>query len=276
MSLSGVMTNALAGMKVTQSGLEVVSQNISNADSVGYIRRKISAVEQPLGDMSGFARTTGVQRLLDRVVQRQLWSETSGAGYTATRSNMLNALDQVYGPPASGNTLGAVFSRFTQSLQQLKADPSNTTLRSSVAVAAQDMATRLGGLSSDVQSLRLEAEEGLAAGVARSNEILKQIQSVNTKITATPNAASSASLNDERDRLVTELSRYIDIRTSEDGNGSLNIFTSSGVTLFGGSNAVTLSFDAAGAMSADALWNTDDAQRGVGTCLLYTSDAADE
>jgi flagellar hook-associated protein 1 FlgK len=265
MSLSGVMTNALSGMKVTQAGLDVVSQNISNADSIGYVRRKVNVVEQPLGDMSGFARTTGVQRMLDRVVQRQLWSETAGGGYTSTRSSMLNALDQVYGPPDSGSTIGAVFGRFTQSLQQLKADPSNSALRTGVVSAAQEMATRLRSLSGDVQSLRLEAEEGLAAGVARSNEILKQIQSVNSKIIDAANTTSSVSLRDERDRLVTELSRYIDVRTSESDNGALNIFTSSGVTLFGGSNASTLTFDAAGAVGADLLWNADDALRGVGT-----------
>jgi flagellar hook-associated protein 1 FlgK len=236
MGLNGVMTNALSGMRVTQAGLDVVSQNISNADSIGYIRRSVNVVEQPVGDTSGFARTNGVQRMLDRVVQRQLWNETSGAAYTATRSNVLNALDQVYGPPDSSSTLGAVFGRFTQSLQQLKADPSSNALRAGVLSAGQEMATRLSSLSAGVQDLRLEAEEGINAGVTRVNELLVEIQAANSKILETADLNSSVALRDQRDRLVTDLSRYLDIRTTETESGGLNIFTSSGVTLFTGSN----------------------------------------
>lgn len=265
MGLNGVMTNALSGMRVTQSGLEVVSQNISNADSIGYIRRRTNVVEQPLGDTSGFARVSGVQRMLDKVVQRQLWNETAGAGYTSTRANVLGALDQVYGAPDSNSALGSVFGRFTQSLQQLKADPSNYTLRNNLLSTAQEMAGRLQGMSADIQNLRLEAEEGINAGVTRSNELLTQIQSVNSKILTTGTGETTVSLRDQRDRLVTELSRYLDIRTSENESGGLNIFTSSGVTLFTGSNATALSFDPAAAISADQLWNANDALRGVGT-----------
>lgn len=265
MGLNGVMSNALSGMRVTQSGLDVVSQNISNADSVGYVRRRANVVETPLGDTAGFARVSGIQRMLDKVVQRQLWNETAGAGYTSTRADMLGALDQVYGAPNSSNSLGAVFGRFTQSLQQLKADPANTALRSTVISTAQEVAVRLRSLSGDIQNLRNEAERGLEAGVARTNEVLKQIQAVNGKIISGTGGDDSASLRDERDRLVTELARYMDIRTSENDAGGLSIFTSSGVTLFAGSNATTLSFDAATSVGADQLWNANDALRGVGT-----------
>ncbi len=70
MGLTGVMSKALSGMRVTQSGLDVVSQNISNADAVGYIRRNANIVEQNLGSTSGGARVAGIDRMLDRVIQR--------------------------------------------------------------------------------------------------------------------------------------------------------------------------------------------------------------
>ncbi|MCO4055232.1 MAG: flagellar hook-associated protein FlgK [Bosea sp.] len=265
MSLNGVMLNAVSGMRVTQAGLDVVSQNISNADSIGYVRRRLTVSEQALGDTSGFARADGVQRMLDRVVQRQLWNETSGAGYTAARSNALGALDQVYGPPTSTSTLGAVFGRFTQSLQKLQGDPSSNALRSGVITAAEEMANRLRSLSGGIQSLRREAEEGIAAGVTRVNEVIRQIQSVDSRIRESAGVNSSAPLRDERDRLVTELSRYIDIRTSENESGSLSIFTTYGITLFAGSNATVLTFDAAASVGPDQFWSPNDAERGVGT-----------
>jgi flagellar hook-associated protein 1 len=265
MGLNGVMYNALSGLKATQAGLDVVSQNISNADSIGYIRRQANVVEQPVGDTAGFARVAGVQRMLDQVVQRQLWSESGGAGYTKARADMLGALNQVYGPPDASSSLGGVFSRFTQSLQQLKGDPANFSLRTNVVGAAQEMAIRLRSLSSGVQDLRMQAEQGLEAGVTRANDLLSEIQATNAKILDQANIDSAVALRDQRDRLVTELSQFLDIRVSENSNGALSIMTGSGVTLFAGSTAARLTFDSAAAVGPDQLWNANDAQRGVGT-----------
>jgi flagellar hook-associated protein 1 FlgK len=268
MGLSGVMTKALSGMRVTQAGLDVVSQNISNADSAGYVRRRANIIEQPLGQMSGGARDGGVNRLLDKVVQRQLWSETSGAGYTAARADSLTALDALFGPPDSGQSLGAVFGRFTQSLQQLQGDPSNFTLRANTVTTGQEMARRLNDLSAGVQDLRAQAELQIKDGVARVNQLLVEYAATNNSLANNNNQSSAASLRDQRDRLVTELSRYIDIRTAESPTGSMTLFTASGVTLFNGNSPAELSFDANPSMGPDRLWNANDALRGVGTIRI--------
>lgn len=265
MGLSNVMSNALSGMRVTQSGLDVVSQNISNADSVGYVRRRVDVVEQPLGNTSGYARVNGVQRMLDKVVQRQLWSETSGAGYTSARANLLNGLDSLYGAPDSSSSLGATLSRFTQSLQQLKSDPANYTLRTNVVSGAQDMASRLRTLSDGVQELRTEAENRLSAAVTRANDLLNQIKSTNSNILESANLTNGVALRDQRDRLVTELSSLIDIRTTEDQSSGINIFTTGGVTLFTGSNPTKLTFEPSSAVGPDQIWNADPALSGVGS-----------
>jgi flagellar hook-associated protein 1 FlgK len=265
MGLGNVMSNALSGMRVTQSGLDVVSQNISNADSVGYIRRRVDSVEQPLGNLSGNARVNGVQRMLDKVVQRQLWSETSGAGYTSARANMLKGLDSLYGAPDSASSLGATLSRFTQSLQQLKSDPANYTLRTNVVSSGQNMAARLRTLSDGVQELRTQAESRLSASVTRANDLLSQIKGVNSNILESENLTGAAALRDQRDRLVTELSGLIDIRTTEDQAGGINIFTTGGTTLFTGSNPTKLTFERSSSLGPDQLWNADPSLSGVGS-----------
>ena len=265
MGLTNVMSNALSGMRVTQSGLDVVSQNISNADAIGYVRRRVNVVEQVAGGDSAGARINGIDRMLDRVIQRQLWTETAGAGYTKARAGQLSALDQIYGPPDGSSALGAVFGRFTQSLQALKGDPSSYTLRSNVLTMAQEMAARLQDMAGGVQDLRSQAEAGISAGVTRVNELLVELQNVNNKILDAGQFDTAPALRDQRDRVVTDLAQYIDIRTTESQTGSLNVFTTSGFTLFNGTTATRLAFDPAASVGADQLWNANDALRGVGT-----------
>ena len=55
MGLMGAMNASLSGLRVTQSQLEVVSNNIANADSVGYTRRQLDVRQRVTGD-----RTSGV------------------------------------------------------------------------------------------------------------------------------------------------------------------------------------------------------------------------
>jgi flagellar hook-associated protein 1 len=274
MGLGGVMTKALSGMRVTQAGLDVVSQNIAGADAAGYIRRNQNVVEQTLGSMSGGARDGGVIRMLDKVVQRTLWAETSASGYTGARADTLSALDEIYGPPESGQSLGAVFSRFTQSLQQLKADPANYTLRANTVTAGQEMARRLNDLSAGVQDLRAQTEIQLSDGVSRVNQLLREFADANNSIANGSDPNSSAAIRDQRDRIVTELARYMDVKTNESPNGSMTLFTNSGVMLFNGSTPAQLSFDANLSMGPDRLWNANDALRGVGTIRVLDGTGA--
>ncbi len=99
MGLGTVLGNALSGMRVTQTGLDVVSQNVSNAGSIGYVARQVSNVERVENGSVAGARTAQVQRVLDRLVQRQLWNESAGSGYTDTRAQSLQAVDQLFGRP---------------------------------------------------------------------------------------------------------------------------------------------------------------------------------
>jgi flagellar hook-associated protein 1 FlgK len=265
MALGGVLTRALSGMRTTQAGLDVVSQNVSNADSIGYVRRSANIVEQSYGSRAGTARAASIERILDGVVQRQLWNERSGAGFTSARSDYAQALDQLYGAPDSPNSLSGTFNRFSQSLQELKGDPANYSLRTNVLGAAQDLTARFQGLSGGIQELRSQAEAGLASGVQRVNELLTQLQAVNARVVSLGSNADVPALRDERDRVVTELAGYMDIRVTEGSNGSLAVFTNAGLQLFDGTRALTLTFDARPSLGPQATWNANDALRSVGT-----------
>ena len=270
MGLTTSLNTAVAGLNATQIGIGVVSQNVANADRPGYIRRQVATVDSLSGNTVGTG-STAVQRLLDVIVQRQLWQETSGAAYTATRAGALSSLDQLYGAPGGATALDSVYNRFTGALQALQNDPSSYSLRTGVLDAATQLASRLNGLSDGVQALRSQAEAGIGNAVTQVNSLLNSLTSVNAKIVGAPNSGSTAELKDQRDRIVAELSQYIDIKTTEDARGSLSIVTNSGTQVFDGKPAITLSFDEHSNIGADSQWSLDPTQRGVGTIKLTNS-----
>ncbi|WNJ92534.1 flagellar hook-associated protein FlgK [Bosea sp. 685] len=270
MGLSTSLNTAVAGLNATQIGIGVVSQNVSNAGTAGYVRRQVSTTDT-LGGNTVSTGSTAVQRLLDVIVQRQLWQSTSGAAYTSTRSNALSNLDQLFGAPGSTTALDSIYSNFTSSLQSLQNDPSSYSLRTGVLDAATQLAGQLNTLSDGVQNLRAQAEAGIADGVTKVNSLLNSLTSINASIVGKPNDTGTADLKDQRDRVVAELSQYVDIKTSEDAQGSLSISTSSGTQLFDGRPSVSFSFDEHQGISAGSQWSSDPTKRGVGTITMTDS-----
>ena len=267
MGISTSLNTAINGLNATQVGIGIVSQNVANAGTTGYVRRTVSTADSLSGRTVG-VQSTQVQRLLDKIVQHQLWQEASGAGYTSTRASALSNLDKLYGAPGSSTALDTVFNKFTNALQALQNDPSSYSLRSQVIDNATQLARQLNTLSSGVQALRSQAENGIATGVAKVNDLLGALSKVNARIVGSPNDSATAALKDQRDLILSELSQYVDIKTTEDARGSVSIVTSSGTQLFDGQAAVTFTFDEHPGLGSEDQWNIDPTQRGVGTIKI--------
>jgi flagellar hook-associated protein 1 FlgK len=268
MSLSQALSVAISGLKVTQSSLALVASNVANAGTPGYVRKTINQVALDGNGTGTSVRVSAIQRELDTYVQRQLRVENSGASYADTRAQMFQQLQDVYGQPGSGNTLETVYNNFTTALQSLSTSPDDPAARSAVISAAQLLTQQLNQTSDSIQGLRGNAELGIAGAVTKANEALSQIATLNMKIaTSAQSDGMAATLMDQRDAYVDQLSQLMDINVVKTGDNQISIFTNSGVQLVG-TNASQISFDTQGTMTAAAQWNADPSQRGVGTLML--------
>ncbi len=260
------LTTATAGLRVTQSQIGVVSQNIANVGTVGYVRRTLTPVTTGPGN-AGVASGT-IARAIDAAALKQLRSETSGAAYTSTLAGIRGQLDALYGRPGDGSALDGMFNGFTQSLQSLAANPTSTAARTTVVSAASGLATTIATAANGVQSLRSGLEAQLASDTNDANTLLGQLAKLNARLGATPKTdASRPDLEDQRDQALNSLAGLMDINTVTLTDGSVSVLTGSGATLVDHGNAATLSFSSRGTLSAQALYSDDPSQSGVGTIM---------
>ncbi|KAA2237578.1 flagellar hook-associated protein FlgK [Salinarimonas soli] len=264
MSLGGALNSALSGLRTTQAGINVVSQNVANAGSVGYSRRQMSAVQTLSGTSTTGVRAGEVQRILDVVAQRQLRLETSAAGYTGLRADYASSLERLFGQPGAAGSLDKAVNDFTGALQSLMANPGDPATRAAVLDRAGGLASLIGATADGIQSLRTDAEGRIGGAVRRADDLLQGIQALNARVITPKGGTPDAALLDERDRLIDELSGLMDVQVSMDDTHSVRLSTQAGQTLFDGSMAVRLSFDGRSSLGPDTLYATD-ATRGVGT-----------
>ncbi|MDR3663818.1 MAG: flagellar hook-associated protein FlgK [Mycobacterium sp.] len=274
MSLSSALSITMSGLTANQAALSIVSSNVANAQTPGYVARSLNQVEVPGGDTGASVLTTGVNRQLDLYVQSQLRTETGGAGYTDQMSSVLAQLQSVYGTPGDSGTLETAFNNFTSSLQALSASSGTQAAQSSVVTAAQSLAQQLNATTQGIQTLRSNAEQDLGTSVAQANTAMATIAKVNSQLQGmATNDNRAATLMDQRDSAINQLSSLMDVRVVTDSNNQSTVYTTSGVQLVG-AQASTLSFNSQGTLNATSQWNSNPTKSGVGTITLTLANGA--
>jgi flagellar hook-associated protein 1 FlgK len=271
MSLNALNTST-AGLQVTQAAIGLVSQNVANSGTAGYVKRVLTPVST-LGN-SGVATGT-ISRTLDAVSLKQLRLETAGASYTGLSAKVQGQLDALYGTPGSSSALDGVMNGFTQSLQALISDPTSAASRATAVSGAKTVATTISGIAQGVQDLRTGLESQLGGDVAAASALLSQVASLNGKIAgASTSEPGTADLLDQRDQAINSLSQYLDVQVSDQRDGSVTLLTASGATLVDHTAAASLAFDGRGTLSAEAQYSDDPSTRGVGTVTATTPAGA--
>ena len=258
----------MSGLRANQAALSLVASNVSNVETPGYVRKTVNQVQTTTGTGSAGVAVTGVNRELDIYVQKQVLTETSGASYATTLANALQRLQGIYGDPSSNTTLEAAFNQLTAALQALSTSSDSPAARTTAVNAAQALAQMMNSTSAGVQSLRADAESSIKSSVDAANNAMRQIATINNQLLGvTGDDAASASLLDQRDQYITQLSQLMDIRVLTNDRNQVTVFTNSGVQLVG-SDAATISFDPQGTVTPNTTWNSDPSKSTLGTLTL--------
>jgi flagellar hook-associated protein 1 len=251
MGLSQALSAALAGVNATQQALSVISGNVANANTAGYVDESISQLAVATAGQPGVSvDTTGINRNLNSLLQSQLWTESSGGSYADTTSQLYQQLQQVYGTPGLSSSFAGIFSNFTSAVQALSTSPSSYSAQTQVLTAAQALTQNLGAMTSTVQELRTQAEQGIATDVQTANTAIAQIAQINQQLGSAPQDSATATLEDQRDQDISQLATLMNVTVAPAANNQISVYTGQGQQLVSGVQASTLSFGNAGTLNA--------------------------
>ena len=269
MGLSTTLSNALSGLSVTQSSLDVLSRNIANSGTPGYHRQSVNSLDYT-GTSSNYAVSSGVTRAFDQSLQVHYTNEVSDSSASSVQSTYLNQLQTYIGKPGDSGSLDTVFGKFQSALTSLTASPDDYSTRATAVSAAQSLASTLNELTTQVQGLRQQANGQIQTDVDSVNQSLASLEKINTKLAdQNIDSGSRATLLDQRDQLVSKVASVIDVKASYRTDGSVALSTRSGVGLLDGKASV-FQFQPVTNISANSQFNTDDTQNGVGKLTLLT------
>src|SRR5581483_6401789 len=275
MGLSSALATAMSGLRANQAALSIISSNVSNAQTPGYVTQNPNQIEVASGDFGATVSTTGVNRALDLFVQNQLRTETGGGAYATQTANILTQLQSVYGTPGGEGTLETALNNFTTALQSLSNNPGSFSAQGVALSAAQSLAQQLNTTTQGIQSLRSNVAQDIGNSAAQANADMSQIAQLNTQLQGLSSTdPQAATLMDQRDNAINDLSKYVDVRVTTDSSNQTSIFTNSGIQLVGGGLASSFTYSSPGALSATSLYNTDPTKNSVGSLNIKLTNGA--
>lgn len=232
-------------------GLNVTSQNVSNANTPGYVRRE--AMLETWGTpppTQGSIRIAGTRRDVDELIERRC-NQAIGYSFASNeRSQALSRVESLF-LDAGGTGLGASVQALFASFTALSAAPNDATVRAAVLQSADELAMRVRQTADGISQARQDML-GKAQGVGGEvTQIAAKVAALNKQIaTAEASGEPALDLRDQQDNMVRELAQRIDITSFRDKSGGV-VVLAGGTALVEGANSasVAVSTDPDGSMS---------------------------
>jgi flagellar hook-associated protein 1 len=239
MSLSAAFNVISSSFAANAAQTAVVSNNIANVNTPGYSRQVANLVTNSYGG----ADVASVTREANAALVEQVSTSTAQAAAQAAVANGLETLAQTVDDSSSASTSSganqngaspsAMLANLQSSLATYETSPSSSSAADAVVTAARSLAKSLNSGSAAIAGVREQADQGMASSVVTINTLLGQFTAANNAVVAGLQSGTSvASAADTRDSIVTQLSNEIGVSTTTAANGSMSIYTDSGVTLF--------------------------------------------
>ncbi|MBU1346312.1 MAG: flagellar hook-associated protein FlgK [Alphaproteobacteria bacterium] len=255
MSLSSILNIANSGLQTAQTQLRVVSDNVSNVNTPGYVRKiadQVSLTTQGVGSGVEVAR---VRLSTDRFLQAASLNAGAESSRQGVRYELFDRIQSLFGDPGADSgffsQIDSVFSSFAVAAE----DPTSAPRRQDALFKTQAIFDEASRISNQIQAVREDADGRIRSAVEKANSLLEQIEALNQDIArATVLNGDAAGAQTQQARLVDELSGLMDVQVTQRSVGGVSIRTGAGVQL-AGNGAATLEYNRAGTVNAETTFN---------------------
>ena len=232
MSLISSIQMSANTLKAQQIGLQVVGQNIANANTPGYIREEVIFKPAPTQRVGGLLLGLGVQvqaviQKIDKFLEERLRGATSDRRSAEIQQETYLQLEGTVGE-LTDTDLSTALSKFSATIQDVLSQPESIAARNLAVLEGETLAQDVSRLSQRVTSLRKDINQRIANSAFDINRFVEEIRTLNIQIANTEGGDASPSdavgLRDQRQLSLTNLATLINIDVREQLSGGVNIF----------------------------------------------------
>lgn len=243
---SNILSIGQSALAAAQVGISVTGHNIANASTPGYSRQEIvqsaaQAQDFGFGYLGQGTTVASVKRIYSDLLAKQLNNAQSSSGATSAYAAQMTQIDNMLADPAAG--LSPAIQNFFASIQSVASNPGDAASRQAALSSAQALVARFQGLDNRLNEIRDSVNQTLSVTTQLVTSYAKQIAQLNDVISKAVGANKNNPPNDildQRDKIVSDLSKLVKTDVYSQDDGSYNLFIGNGLPLVIGNKAYGL------------------------------------
>lgn len=243
---------AYTGLLASNAGLNTTANNISNVDTEGYSRQKVtqsaaSALRTytTYGCAGAGVDVHSVDRIRDVFYDFKYWENNTKVGEYSVLKDYMNQIQNYFIDDEYTEGFNTIFNKMYESLEYLKTTGGDITKKQQFVGSAESLAYYFNTMAQNLEKLQLETNELIKNKIDMINSYSAEISSLNKQInTIELSGVPANELRDKRDLIIDKLSLIVDVEVEEipvvdsnapDRDTGLNRFT---VKIAGGQSIV--------------------------------------
>ncbi len=244
MSLFGTLQLASNSLQAQQIGLQVVGQNIANANTPGYSREEVLLTPAPTQQLGQITLGMGVQvqgvvQKVDEFLNERLRSANSDVANSKAQQQTYSDLEGIVGA-LQKTSLDGSMNDFFSSISNILNQPENVSTRNLAVLKGQALTGAVNNLYTRVSQERDDINKQVVSMTSQINSLTTQIAQLNTQITTTeggdPSHSQAVGLRDQRNQALTQLSNLVGITVQEQPSGADNVYVGGDYLVFEGTS----------------------------------------
>ena len=240
-NIFSTLSSAKLGLLAQQLAIEVTGQNVANVETEGYSRQDVSfEANTPRGhikygglhQLGTGVRIASIERAHDQFLFTQIMDEGDLTGSTEVKKEIFEQLEVLFNE-GSGRSLNDALSLFFSSIHDLATNARGLPERVDLISKAEHLASTFNQTGNKLFTIQRNIDATIETEVAKINTLTTQIGKLNESIHANePTSQYKANdLRDNRDRLVKELSKKIDIQLVQESDNQISLTLKDGTAL---------------------------------------------
>jgi len=232
MSLFGAIQTANSGLQAAQLGLQVVGNNIANANTPGFIRQRLeltpnAATAEGRLLLGHGVRATGVVQIIDKALAERVYEASTAVAGGDTLGKAYNQLEELVGTLDDGG-IRSQLTLFNNSLHDLSTQPADRSLRDFVVLRGDALAKSVRTTYQQAVDRQSDFSTDLAGQAKLINRQLERVADLNVQIATLEGGGAVGSdasgLREQRYSAIEELSKFVELNIQEQASGSITVF----------------------------------------------------
>jgi flagellar hook-associated protein 1 FlgK len=232
-NLLALLDVGASGIAAQNAGVAVATNNVANANTVGYSRETVEFNSQIGPPTLGGVTTSDPTRIASELLDGQI---RANAGSLAMSTSSSSALSDLQDSMTAGSTVDTSLASLFASISQANASPTDSTTRDAVVQQLQNVVTSVHDEASAVSQAQSQANDRIGDNVTQASQLAAALASANAQVAQ----GNDPTALDNRDQIASQLSALVGGTATVGSDGQMRYVLNGGAVLVDGTQAATL------------------------------------